>query len=71
MCSLLAFASDSLLYIHHPKPTMIAKIIITIKRGASNSMRNTIAAGFVLQLIETSSNQYRSCTTERNGPGGS
>jgi hypothetical protein len=46
MCGLLAFASNSLLYIHHPTPTMIAKIIITIKRGASNSMRNTIAAGF-------------------------
>jgi hypothetical protein len=49
MCGLLAFASDSLLYIHHPTPTMIAKIIITIKRDASNSMRNTIAAGFVRQ----------------------
>jgi hypothetical protein len=54
MCGLLAFASDSLLYIHQPKPTMIAKIIITIKRGASNSMRNTIAAGFVRQPPKTS-----------------
>jgi hypothetical protein len=29
-----------------------------------------IVAEFVLQLIEMSSNQYRSCTTKRNGPGG-
>jgi hypothetical protein len=29
------------------------------------------AAEFVLQLIKMSSNQYRSCTTERNGQGGS
>jgi hypothetical protein len=54
MCGLLVFASDCLLYIHHPTPTMIAKIIITIKRDASNSMRNTIAAGFVRQLLKTS-----------------
>ncbi|MDQ4016044.1 MAG: hypothetical protein M3136_09825 [Thermoproteota archaeon] len=29
-----------------------------------------IAAEFVLQLIKMSSNQYRSCTTGRNGQGG-
>jgi hypothetical protein len=70
MCGLLAFASDSLLYIHHPTPTMIVKIIIPIKRGANNSMRNTIATGFVRQLLKSSSNQWRSSLAERNGPGG-
>ena len=44
---LLAFASNSLVCIHYPIPTMIPKIIIPIKTGASNSMRNTNAAGFV------------------------
>ena len=29
-----------------------------------------ISAEFVLQLPKMNSNQYRSCTTERNGPGG-
>jgi hypothetical protein len=29
------------------------------------------AVEFVLQLIKMSSKQYRSCTTGRNGPGGS
>jgi hypothetical protein len=70
MCGLSAFASDSLLYIHHPTPTMIAKIIIPIKRGASNSMRNTIAAGFVRQLLKSSSNQCRSSLANKNGLGG-
>jgi hypothetical protein len=30
----------------------------------------SISAEFVLQLIKMSSKQCRSCTTERNGPGG-
>jgi hypothetical protein len=50
MCGLLAFASKSLVYIHCPTPTLIAEIIIPIKRGASNSMRNTIARLFVGQI---------------------
>jgi hypothetical protein len=51
-------------------PTMIPKIIIPLKTGASNSMRNTIAAGFVLQLIKTPSNQYIFYQIHKSGLGG-
>lgn len=39
------------MYIHHPTPTIIAKMIIPIKRGASSSMRNTIMAIITIRAI--------------------
>ena len=44
-------ATFYLLYVQHPIPTMIAKIIIPIKRGASSSMRNTIMATITIRAI--------------------
>jgi hypothetical protein len=38
--------------------------------SASEGYDIGIAAEFVLQLIKMSSNQYRSCTTGKDGPGG-
>jgi hypothetical protein len=53
MCGLLAFLLATLYFtvIHQPTPTIIAKIIIPIKRGASNFMRNTIMATITIEQL--------------------
>ncbi|HKI09055.1 MAG TPA: hypothetical protein VKA09_11710 [Nitrososphaeraceae archaeon] len=46
-------------------PALFARILTL-----QTKERYNISAEFVLQLIKTISNQYRSCTTGKDGPGG-
>jgi hypothetical protein len=56
----------------YKKGTLFVKISTFVRQNVGQTIGYGIgvAAEFVLQLIKMSSNQYRSCTTVNNGPGG-